>query len=503
MSSSQSYTKPSSKTVSKTGKDLRLNRFLADCGLGSRRKVEEFISAGRVKINGTVCLELAQRVDPNLDIIELDDKTLSAKKEKLYILLNKPRGYVVSQSDELGRETVYALLPENASNLAYAGRLDKNSEGLLLFTNDTSLINLLTHPSYKVEKVYKVDIDRPLRKKELDLLRSGVEIEGGITHKAGVFVKEESEGSMSLKMVISEGRKRQIRQMIEAVGAKVRKLKRLQFGPLKLKELPTGRWRHLEPGEVRALFSERNIHVVPERKRPEIEKQFEKPSHKEHKSEDVFTGNSFKRGDKPDSVRPERPRRDARKPSAPTDSAPRSEKRTYTRDAANPRPQRREFSKDDTNPRPQRREFNKDDAAPRPQRREFSKDDANPRAQKRNHNSDLPPKKGEKRDWVSPTSPRKDERSDRKPAEATPYREKRSFSKDGPGERPEKRSFKRDEAAPRGTKPAYKKTDSARGPKKFGKPEASSQGEEKRSFKLNRPENQAAKKIVKRDTRRK
>lgn len=257
MSSSSSYIKTFSRTVSKAGEEVRLNRYLADCGLGSRRKVEELITAGRVKLNGEVCTDLSMRVNPDKDELHLDNKLLSARKQKMYIVLNKPRGYVVTQSDEMGRQTVYSLLPDYAQNLAYAGRLDKNSEGLLLFTNDTSLINLLTHPNYKVDKVYKVDIDRPLKKKELDVLRNGVEIEGGITQKAGVFVKEESETAMSLKMVITEGRKRQIRQMIEAVGAKVLRLRRMQFGPLKLKELPSGRWRNLEAGEVRALFSEK------------------------------------------------------------------------------------------------------------------------------------------------------------------------------------------------------------------------------------------------------
>ncbi len=257
MSSSVSSTKTSSKTASKSGEGTRLNRFLADCGLGSRRKVESLITEGRISINGRICTDLAQRVEPAKDQVSLDGKAVTANQEKQYLILNKPRGYVVSQSDELGRETVYALLPEKSRQLAYAGRLDKNSEGLLLLTNDTALINLLTHPNYKVEKVYKVDIDRPLRKKELDALRRGVEIEGGLTMPAGIYVKSETETSMSLKVVITEGRKRQIRQMMEAVGAKVRSLKRLQFGPLKLKDLPTGRWRKLEPGEVRALFAQK------------------------------------------------------------------------------------------------------------------------------------------------------------------------------------------------------------------------------------------------------
>ncbi len=236
---------------------LRLNRFLADCGLGSRRKVEALVTEGRIKVNGKVCTELGIQIDPAVDKVEADGKELSAITKKVYLILNKPRGYVVSQSDELGRQTVYDLLPESAAGMAYAGRLDKNSEGLLLFTNDTSLINQLTHPSHKVEKVYRVEIDRPLKYKELELLRSGVEIEGGITLPAGIYVKSESEKSMSLKVVITEGRKRQIRQMIEAVGARVRSLKRVQFGPIHLGDLPTGRWRRLEMMEVRALFSEK------------------------------------------------------------------------------------------------------------------------------------------------------------------------------------------------------------------------------------------------------
>ncbi|HQM03907.1 MAG TPA: ribosomal large subunit pseudouridine synthase B, partial [Candidatus Cloacimonas sp.] len=125
----------------------------------------------------------------------------------------------------------------------------------LLFTNDTALINLLTHPENKVEKVYRVDINRPLNNEELNILRKGVEIEGGKTLPAGIFVKSKKINGMTLKMVITEGKKRQIRQMIEAVGARVTYLKRLQFGPLKLKDLPVGRWRLLEPAEMKALLS--------------------------------------------------------------------------------------------------------------------------------------------------------------------------------------------------------------------------------------------------------
>jgi 23S rRNA pseudouridine2605 synthase len=215
--------------------------------------VEQLVLSGRVSLNGAKVQDLGLKVNPTSDRVLLDGKEVKPLTEKAYLMLNKPRGYVVTQSDELERNTVYALLPDSAAGLSYAGRLDKNSEGLLLFTNDGELINRLTHPKGKVEKVYRADIDRPLGRRELEQLRRGVVIEGGKTRPAGVFVKSQSENAMSLKLVITEGRKRQIRQMIEAVGAKVRLLRRLQFGTLRLGDLPPGRWRPLTQAEVRAL----------------------------------------------------------------------------------------------------------------------------------------------------------------------------------------------------------------------------------------------------------
>lgn len=231
----------------------RLNKFLAAAGFGSRRKVEALITDGKVKINGAVVKDLSTQVDSAKDEVICEGKAVKAAVEYKYLVLNKPRGYIVSASDELGRQTIYSLLPEFAAGYNYAGRLDKNSEGLLLITNDGNMINRLAHPSFKVEKVYKCDINRKLSKAQLEILRTGVEIEGGRTRPAGIFVKAESDSAMSLKVVITEGRKRQIRLMIEAVGAKVTSLKRLQFGPLKLKELPSGRWRFLTDGELKAL----------------------------------------------------------------------------------------------------------------------------------------------------------------------------------------------------------------------------------------------------------
>jgi len=252
--SSTTSSKPSSKTASKPGKSFRLNRFLADCGLGSRRKTEELISSGLISVNNEICRDLSCQIDPEQDEVRYQDKLLSREEKKIYLMLNKPLGYVVSRKDEYDRKTVYDLLPEHFANLPYAGRLDKNSEGLLLFTNDGVLIKQLTHPSHKVEKSYRVVVDRKLSRSALKQLREGVMIEGGITQSAGVFVKSESEKEMQLKLVIKEGRKRQIRQMIEAVGAKVVSLRRLQFGSLQLKDLPLGRWRPLSRNEITALY---------------------------------------------------------------------------------------------------------------------------------------------------------------------------------------------------------------------------------------------------------
>ncbi|HPV14094.1 MAG TPA: pseudouridine synthase [Candidatus Cloacimonadota bacterium] len=267
MHSSKTSLTPSSKTASNAG-EMRLNRYLALHGYSSRRKAEELIKAGRVSLNGEICTELATKVDPATDKVSVDGMEIKSSGEKLYLILNKPKGYVVTHSDEMQRPTIFDLLPPEAKGMNYAGRLDKNSEGLLLLTNDGELINRLTHPSFKVEKVYKAVITPPINKKSIQMLRQGVPIQAGTTAPAGVFVKEQKEGSMVLKIVIYEGRKRQIRQMIEAVGSKVMNLKRLQFGPITLKNLPLGHWRPLTPGEIRSLKSISEVRSLDEATNP-------------------------------------------------------------------------------------------------------------------------------------------------------------------------------------------------------------------------------------------
>lgn len=233
----------------------RINKYLSEAGLGSRRKVEELIVSGKVQLNGETITDLATQVNPTQDKVSVNGKEVSVEAKKVYILLNKPRQYIVTRQDEFDRKTIYKLLPDFAQNCVSAGRLDKDTEGLLLVTNDGDVVQALTHPTKKVEKVYRVEVDQPLTRRQLDDLRNGVVIEGYKTRPAGVFVKDSQAGGIHLKMVITEGKKRQIRLMIEAVHRKVISLKRIQIGEIELGKLPLGMWRLCSREEIRYLQS--------------------------------------------------------------------------------------------------------------------------------------------------------------------------------------------------------------------------------------------------------
>jgi pseudouridine synthase len=236
-------------------KTVRLNKFLAESGLGSRRKVEELIIQGKVKLNGEKVVDLSTQVNPHKDKIEVSGKPVKPESKKYYILINKPKNYVVTKKDEFDRKTIYKLLPDFAQNCVSAGRLDLDSEGLILITNDGDVVQALTHPTKKIEKVYRVEVDQPLYKKQLEDLRRGVVIEGYRTRPAGVFVRSNRENNVVLKMVITEGKKRQIRLMLEAVGRNVTALKRVQIGEIELGKLPAGMWRLCSREEVRYLLN--------------------------------------------------------------------------------------------------------------------------------------------------------------------------------------------------------------------------------------------------------
>ena len=226
---------------------------MSDMGICSRRKAEEYISQGRIEING-VKAKLGDKADAS-DRILFDGERLKIpkKKKKLYIMLNKPRGYVTTMSDELDRKCVTELLEGVEERVYPVGRLDRNSEGMLLFTNDGTFANNIMHPRRHVTKTYRVTVRPPISEDQLVKLSAGVEIDGKMTLPATVEVITREEGRIVLRMVIKEGRNRQIRKMCEAVGLEVARLRRIAIGPVKLGMLKPGSWRELTSEEVRAL----------------------------------------------------------------------------------------------------------------------------------------------------------------------------------------------------------------------------------------------------------
>lgn len=233
---------------------MRLQKFLAQAGAGSRRSCESLITAGRVRVNGQCCMRLGTTVDPHTDRIELDGKRLLLPKSQRYIVLNKPEGYLVSRSDPHQSQTIYQLLPPEMTVLHPVGRLDQNSCGLLLLTNDGDLTEKLLHPRFKMEKVYHVQVRGRVSETALKYLREGVDLSDGRTRPARV-VRLRSQGETAwLEFGLREGRNRQIRRMCRSVGLEVIYLKRISFGPLQLGTLPVGAWRDLSEVEVRTLI---------------------------------------------------------------------------------------------------------------------------------------------------------------------------------------------------------------------------------------------------------
>lgn len=236
-------------------KPIRIQKVLGDAGVLSRRKTEEYIKAGRITVNGHKA-QPGNPVDPTRDIIAIDGKrvVIARRKENLYLMLNKPRGYVTTTSDELGRRCVAQLVEDAGARVYPVGRLDRDSEGLLLMTNDGQFANLIMHPSHHVSKTYRVTVRPDIGDEQLVRLSSGVDIgEGETTQPAVVHVLEKQPGRVVLQMSITEGKNRQIRRMCEAVGLEVVRLKRISVGPLKLGMLQPGQWRELKKSEVIAL----------------------------------------------------------------------------------------------------------------------------------------------------------------------------------------------------------------------------------------------------------
>lgn len=233
---------------------VRVQKIIADSGLCSRRKAEELIVSGKVKVNGHIC-GLGDKALPGKDIISVNGENLKIPKRKrlYYIMLHKPRGYVTTTSDELGRKCVTELIKDVPERVYPIGRLDKDSEGLLLFTNDGDFANDMMHPSRHISKTYRVTVRPDISEDQLVKLSAGIEIDGKMTQECNVIVLDKHPGRVVLQMTIFEGRNRQIRKMCEAVGLEVARLKRTAVGSVKLGMLKPGCYRELKPDELRAL----------------------------------------------------------------------------------------------------------------------------------------------------------------------------------------------------------------------------------------------------------
>ena len=235
--------------------EVRLQKFMAEQGVASRRKSEDLIRAGKVKVNGHVA-EIGMKINPRKDLVTVGKQKLTNVKNRktVYVMLNKPRGYVTTVSDELGRKTVMDLLPDFGCRIYPVGRLDKDSEGLLLLTNDGSFTNCMTHPSHEYAKVYRVTVRPSVNDDILFNLRNGIEIDGRMTAPCEVTVLTEEENRVVLEFILHEGRNRQIRKMCESQGLEVARLKRISIGPVKLGMLKQGDYRELTEQDVKKLL---------------------------------------------------------------------------------------------------------------------------------------------------------------------------------------------------------------------------------------------------------
>jgi 23S rRNA pseudouridine2605 synthase len=230
----------------------RLQKYIARCGISSRRKAEELILNGCVNLNGVVITELGTKINPEKDVVMVDNKIISETKEFIYIKLYKPEGYVTTVKDQFGRKTVIDLININ-ERIYPIGRLDYNTSGLLLLTNDGDLANKLMHPKYNIYKTYIAEVDGRVSDEAIIRLKNGVKIEDYKTAPARVNLISHKDNSSIVQVSIYEGKNRQVRKMLEAVGHSVRTLKRISFGKINLGDLKPGSWVHLNEEEIKFL----------------------------------------------------------------------------------------------------------------------------------------------------------------------------------------------------------------------------------------------------------
>ncbi len=234
----------------------RLQKFLAEAGVASRRKAEELIAAGKIKVNGKVITELGTKIDPKKDEVLYLDKEVSTKEvELVYIMLHKPEGYVTTAKEQFGRPGVMDLIRDVKARIFPVGRLDYDTSGLLLLTNDGDLTYKLTHPKHDVDKTYIAKLYGTPDDMDLQKFRRGVVIDGKQTKPAKMQILEKGERQSTVEIIIHEGRNRQVRKMCEAIKHPVAQLKRVATGDLTMGDLPKGKYRHLTQKEVKYLKS--------------------------------------------------------------------------------------------------------------------------------------------------------------------------------------------------------------------------------------------------------
>ena len=235
---------------------VRLQKFLADAAVASRRAGEQFILDGRVEVNGQIVRLLGTKIDPAHDEVMVDGKAIRAKR-KLYVALHKPRGCVCSHKDELNRPSIYQLLPKEwQQTVSSVGRLDYNSEGLLFLTNDGQFALRLTHPRYGVRKKYTATVDGPVEQELLEKFTRGVYHDGEKLRAEKAFLVSASKSQSVVELELSEGKNREVRRLFESQSLAVKRLQRTQIGKIKLGELKPGRWRTLTDVEIKTLLSD-------------------------------------------------------------------------------------------------------------------------------------------------------------------------------------------------------------------------------------------------------
>ena len=234
--------------------EMRLNKFIALSGITSRRKADILIQEGRVKVNGKLITKLGTVVDPKSDKVMVDDHLVTLPTKDVYIALNKPKGYVTTMDDELGRKSIATLFPNFPVRIFPVGRLDMDTEGLLLLTNDGRFSYIVTHPRFEIEKEYKVWAEGVVGEEDLKRLKKGVFVEGRVVKPKSIEILKVDRKATILRVIITEGRKREIRRMFHYIGHDVKRLIRLRIGPVKLGDLKSGRYRDLTASEVEWFF---------------------------------------------------------------------------------------------------------------------------------------------------------------------------------------------------------------------------------------------------------